>query len=306
MNQPQISVIVMCGKRQGMLDRFLRSFISTQPLDKVEMIFFLPQDFNPDIPESQFSFPIQRITYSGIDYFPMLARAVESASSDTILFQENHTDLRVNVIDPLLEIIQSGNYDSVGCVIHPGSKNSITDWTAYFSHYLGWGPGHPVGPTTGILPGHNSAWKKSVLMGLGDQLPLYLQAETILYWKLAKQGHQFYFTDRFYLIHDDKMGFGEMLAESFWFGWIFADTRQKVEGWSRIKRWIYAVAVYAKPLIRLWQVCRSIPHRQSMSPFLAVMLLPTIGLNYFANAAGESIGILRRPDPAIRHYSREH
>lgn len=306
MNKPQLSVIVMCGQRQGMLERFIHSFISTQPLEKLEIIFFLPQDFNPPIPDHLFAFPVKKVTYTQTNYFTILSEAVHQAEADYIVFQENHTEVKVNVVDPLLRIMRSGNYSSLGCVICPGENNSYTDWTAYLCHYLGWGPKHPIGPTQQIMPGHNSAWKTSVLLDLEEELPLYLMAETILYWKLAKKGHQFYFTDEFYLIHDDKMRFTELLSESFWFGWIFAYTRWHVDRWSLAKRIIYAAAIYIKPLIRFWQVGKLIMQQKFIAKSKILFYLPAIFLTLVINAAGESMGVLFEVETAIRHYSREH
>src|SRR3972149_511839 len=45
------------------------------------------------------------------------------------------------------------------------------------------------GPSRNI-PGHNSAYRRDVLMALQDELPPLLQSEVLLHWRLRQQGHE--------------------------------------------------------------------------------------------------------------------
>ena len=42
------------------------------------------------------------------------------------------------------------------------------------------------------LPGHNSSYKRDVLLGYGDRLESMMESETVLHWDLRAKGHRLY------------------------------------------------------------------------------------------------------------------
>jgi hypothetical protein len=50
---------------------------------------------------------------------------------------------------------------------------------------------HPVsGGSVDHLPGHNSSYKRDLLLAYGSQLDAMLEAESVLHWELLAKGHQ--------------------------------------------------------------------------------------------------------------------
>ena len=292
MNNIEISVIVLIGAKGFGLDRFIKSFLGTQPTEKIEIIFLYPDHFNYSFNQEERFARVKYLNYDRSSYFSVIEKAIKDAEADYILFQENHTTHKVNVIDALLRIANTNKYFCIGTLIYPGENMSFTDWTAYLSHYSGWGKGVKGGEQHKVIPGHNCVYKKSALLDLGDDLETYLFSDTILQWKLVEKGYKMYLTDEVYMIHDDKMTFTNLLAENFWFGWMFSYIRRKSNNWSISKRILYSILVFAKPIIRFKNMLKLPLSSYFPSKIKLLTILSAILLSFYWNALGESLGVL--------------
>ena len=306
MNVPQISVIVLVGEKGYGFNRFYSSFINTQPIEKVEIIFILPESTLFECPEKEKFSAYKEIRYTHTNYFNKIKQAVEECSAEYILFQESHTDLKVNVIDSFLKYAVNNQYACIGCLMYPGEDMSFTDWVAYLGHYSGWGPGTKGGSDVNFVPGHNCVYKKSHLIELGKDLEIYLYADTIIQWKFLEKGLKLYLIDEVYMIHDDKMTFWNLLTENFWYGWIFSYARSRMHHWSIAKRLLYAVLVYVKPLIRIKNYLKTPLDNYSISKGKRLPAFFAILFSYYWNALGESFGVIFGDKLAAKKFSEAH
>lgn len=64
-------------------------------------------------------------------------------------------------------------------------------WADLFIGYSPW-----LAPSSSreaeFLPGHNTSYKRAVLLEYGDQLDSMMQAETVLHWNLRSKGHHLF------------------------------------------------------------------------------------------------------------------
>jgi GT2 family glycosyltransferase len=306
MKDIDLSVIVLIGAKAFGLERFFKSFLATQPTEKIEIILIYPEGFRLSFNQDGQFACVTRRSYSKNDFFQVIKQAVKNAKGDYVLFQENHTALQVNIIDTLLRYIQTDRYACIGTLVYPGESMSFTDWVAYLGHYAGWGPGTKGGDDHQNVPGHNCVYKKSALLDLGEELDLYFYADSIIQWKFLEKGLKLYLTDETYLIHDDKMTFGELLLENFWYGWIFSYARRRANNWGRGKRLFYSVAVFAKPLIRFRHLLKKPLNNYPITGSRLPAILAAILLNYYWNALGESCGVLFSEKLALRKFTEVH
>lgn len=306
MKEIDLSVIVLIGARAYGLERFLKSFLATQPTEKLEIIFIYPEGLPFSFHQDERFGGVIRMTYGPKDFFAVIKKAIEIAKADFILFQEAHTDLKVNVIDTFLRLIQTNQYACIGSLVYPGEGLSFTDWVAYLGHYSSWGPGTKGGDGHTNIPGHNCVYKKSALLDLGNQLEVYFYADSIIQWKFLEKGLKLYLTDETFLIHDDKMTFSELLVENFWYGWIFSYARRRANNWGWGKRLFYSVAVFAKPLIRLRSLLKIPLRNYPIAGSRLPAILAAVLLNFYWNALGESFGVLFSDKLALQKFSGVH
>ncbi len=306
MKEIDLSVIVLIGARAFGLERFLKSFLATQPTEKLEIIFIYPAGFPLNFHQDERFAGVVRMTYTSSDFFAVIRKAIEIAKADYILYQEAHTDLKINIVDTFLRYAKTEQYACIGSLVYPGDELSFTDWVAYLGHYSDWRPGTKPGENPDSVPGHNCVYKKSALLALGDELEICLYADTIIQWHFREKGLKLFLTDEVYLIHDDKMSFGELLAENFWYGWLFAYARRRMNRWGLGKRLLYAIFVFGKPLIRFRLLLKKSFKYYPISGGQKNTMLAAVLLNFFWNAMGESCGALFSDKTAVRKYCGVH
>jgi hypothetical protein len=64
-------------------------------------------------------------------------------------------------------------------------------WADLFIGYSPWLAPAPSREAE-FLPGHNTSYKRAVLLEYGDQLDSMMQAETVLHWVLRSKGHRLF------------------------------------------------------------------------------------------------------------------
>ncbi|HQJ73951.1 MAG TPA: hypothetical protein PKW14_00030 [Bacteroidota bacterium] len=306
MNKPEISVITFIGERAFGFNRFYDSFIKTQPLDKIDMIFISPYNFSFDFYDMDKFNSFRIIKYIGEDYFKIIKEAIKGSYADYILFQENHIFHEVNIIDTLLNYIKKEEFAGVGCLVSPGDKMSIIDWVGYLTHYLLWQKGTKGGEHFTMIPGHNSIYKKNILLSFYDKLEYFLYSDTVMQWKLLDEGYKLYLTDEVYLIHDDKMSFSNLLFENFYNGWLFSYARRKINDWGILKNITYSFLIFGKPLLRMYSYLKTPKNQYNFSLSKRIIFFFLVTLSYFINALGESLGCYCSDKPVLKIITKVH
>lgn len=292
MTNVELSVIVMIGEKGFGLERFLNAFINTQPTEKIQIILIYPEATEIVLDQNARFASVRHLKYGKGDYFKVVKQAIEQAEADYILFQEAHTYLKVNIIDAFLRYIHTDRYVCIGSLVYPNDNLSFWGWVSYLENYSMWSPGTKGGEEHEHIPGHNCVYKKSALLDFGNDLEIYLYADSMMQQSFRERGMKLFIIDETYLIHDNKLTFTEQLAENFWYGWLFAYARRTMNHWGPGKRLLYSVLVFGKPLIRFTSLVKKPLGNYSMPGHWKPAILMAILVNYYWNALGESCGAL--------------
>jgi len=145
------------------------------------------------------------------------------------------------------------------------------------------------------LPGHNSAYKRDLLLGFGDRLEQFLEAESLLHWHLREQGYRLYLEPRAKTHHLNLSRLPSSLALRYHCGHMFAGMRAKA--WPIPQRFAYAAGAPLILLIRLARIIRQL-HRPGRRQDLVPRLLPLLLLFLAVDAGGEFMGYLFGPGRA--------
>ena len=125
------------------------------------------------------------------------------------------------------------------------------------------------------LPGHNTAYKRDILLSYGDRLNEMMEAESVLQWDMRRKGHRLYLQPAARVAHTNFSRWGPWAVIQFHCGRIFAATRSA--NWSLAKRMVYFFASPLIPLVRfvrIWKYSRRIASAQQHGAgvYLALML----------------------------------
>jgi hypothetical protein len=174
----------------------------------------------------------------------------------------------------------------VGPTVRNGNPATMLSWANLLLEYGPWLDPADAGPAE-HLPGHNSSYKRDLLLAYGDELPRRMEVETMLQQDLASRGHTLLRTADAWTSHLNFSVFLPSLALRFLGGRLFASGR--AHHWTAGKRAMYTLAAPLIPLVRLRRVLRTmgrVPEQRALLP----RILPMLGLTLLVDAAGELVG----------------
>jgi hypothetical protein len=218
---------------------------------------------------------------------PARARAIREASASVVAFAEDHCFPRPDWAEALIAAHQ-GPHAAVGPAVYNANPETATSWADLYLGYGRWlGPGRRR--EVELLPGHNSSYKRDVLLNYGDELDQLMEAETVLLWDLRRKGHTLLFEPAARVEHINFSSFKVFIDVQWHLGRVFAATR--AAHWSLLRRVGYALAAPAIPFIRLSHTVRAAASNGSSRRRL-VATLPLIGAALLVDFAAQATGAL--------------
>jgi hypothetical protein len=187
----------------------------------------------------------------------------------------------------------------IGPELSNGNPASLLSWANFLIEYGEWCAPAPAGPR-GHLPGHNSAYARDLLLALGDALPDWLDAESLLQWHLRAAGHELRLAPEARTAHHNFSLLGPSLRLRFQAGRMFAGARRRP--WTTARRWVYACGAPAIPWVRLWRILREL-RRPGRPTELLPRLLPVLAFLLAVDAAGEWAGYLAGQGDSVRYIT---
>lgn len=189
---------------------------------------------------------------------PSAAQAVRAASAKLVAFAEDHSFPEPTWAAALIEA-HRGPWAAVGPLIVNANPATATSWADFFLGYGSWIDPIRCGERTS-LPGHNSSYKRSVLLAYGDRLGVMLEAETVLHWDLRRKGLRLCQSAAARTRHTNFSLLGSFALACFLNGRAFAATRAM--DWSVGRKTVYALASPLIPLVRFWKTFRDRPRTE--------------------------------------------
>ena len=228
---------------------------------------------------------------TGPMYSTAEARAigVQAATSPIVVFTEDHSFPERKWAEALIRAHQQP-WAVVGPAVINANPLSPVSCANFLIEYSEWMDPAPDGPAR-HLPGHNSAYKKDLLLRYGDQLGKLLEAESVLQWDLIACGHQLFLETSAKTRHMNFSLFSPTILLRLQSGRLFAFTRSK--HWSPQHRLIYIAGSPMIPLVRLYRILRQLQlpgRRVQQLPILLSITLILLIVDAFAEAIGYSFG----------------
>jgi hypothetical protein len=213
------------------------------------------------------------------------AAGVRRASAAVVAFTEEHSFPEPGWAAALLEAHRRP-WAAVGPAMANANPDSVVSWVDMLLAYALWLDPAPA-QVCEHLPGHNSSYKRGLLLAYGERLPELLESETVLHWELRAQGHQLYLEPAARTRHLNFSLPGPGLRAQLHSGRVLAATR--VREWSTARRLLYCAGAPIIPLVRLRRIIREL-RRPGRPSRLLPRLLPALVLWLGASAIGELLG----------------
>lgn len=217
-----------------------------------------------------------------------IGAGIRAARAPVVALAEDHCFPEPDWAAALVGRHRGGDVSAVGPVFRNANPGTLISWCDFV---IGYGPWIVPGPTGDqpFLAGHNSSYRRSVLLELGPRLDELLGAETVLHQELRRRGHRLVVEPAARAAHTNFARLRSWMPVQYLSGRVFASERAR--GWSSARRVLYAVASPLIPLLRFVRAARHL--RRSAGPRPSLLRVgPLLGLGLAADGMGQLVGYL--------------
>lgn len=212
--------------------------------------------------------------------------AIRKASADIVLFVEDHSfPTRADWAERFIKAHSMG-HAAVGPRMVNANPSSSTSWANIAIEYGQWLNIADAGEVD-QLPGHNSSYKRDVLLRYGDDLSEMLEAEWVLHNALRASGETLWIDPDISTAHLNFSIFRSALNLHFLEGRMFAASRAL--SWGPLRRLTYALAFPLIFLVRFLRIANCILRNDQARPQI-LRTSPVLVIFLFLNSLGEGIG----------------
>lgn len=213
------------------------------------------------------------------------AAGVRAARAPVVVLAEDHAFPDPGWAEALLRA-HDGSIAAAGPVVANANPRTAASWADFVMGY-----GHWMAPCAGgavpFLPGHNTSYRRDLLLARDRTLERDLEAETVLHLEWSAGGERLVVVPGAGIAHVNFSRWGPKLRASFHHGRVFAASR--ATRWRRPRRLAFALAAPAIPVVRFARVLGQLApaERRRQVPWTAY---PALLLGLAADAAGQAAG----------------
>lgn len=285
---PALSIVLACHGDYYVIAATL-SHLRAQTLhDQLELVIVAASRKALNLPEITMAYfwgyQVVEIGHGG-----SIARAnaagVRHALAKLVALAEDHCFPEPGWAEALVRA-HDGPWAAVGPVICNANPESAISWADYLIGYGPWADPTPSGEVS-FLPGHNSSYKREVLLGFGPQLEAMLESETVFHQHLRANGQRLYLCAEARTAHVNFSRLDSWLRVQVHNGRVFAAARRA--NWSIPRRLLYAAASPLIPLVRCYRIVTALlrpgrPKRELMR------VLPILSMGLALDGFGQMLG----------------
>jgi hypothetical protein len=291
-SRPGISAVISTMSGFESIARTVKHLAAQTVRERIELLIVCPREDELKLDaEAVQGFCCHRVVEIGpfMSVATPNAAGVRAASAPVVVFCEDHAFPDPNWAESLL-IAHRGPYAVVGPAVHNANPATLTSRADCLIGYGPWlEPVKPCEPEH--LPGHNSAYKRDILLQYGDRLEEKLEAESVLHWELRARGHRLYLDPMARLAHTNFAHFGTWTSVQFHAGRSFGGARSAE--WPLWKRAIYTCGSPLIPPVRLARLLRGagrLRHPDRITPALLVVLIWGLAMDGLGQMVGYATG----------------
>jgi len=294
--------VLVAGIQRERAAMALASLVAQEGIEDAEIILVDRAEGFPDLPGSDH--PAVRMVRVPNETSFAAARvsAVQMARAPYVSFLEEHCRARQGWLKALRRAHETGPWAAVGGEVHHGNGGFGISRLIGIMNYYQWLAPTFSGERT-LLPGHNSSFRRDVLLSYGSQLESLMRADVAFFQKLVADGHRLYLESdaKFDHLHETRL-LGIAKGYFFWHRG-FGVERATVQRWSFARRALYVVAT---PLIPFYFVLKLTLQLRKLRPDLlgeALRGTPQLLFAQLAAATGQAVGLVFGPGEGEARFS---
>jgi hypothetical protein len=221
-----------------------------------------------------------------VDLAVARAAGVRGSSAPIVFIGETHSFPAPDMAELILEAFEGAEWACVVPSVYNANPRGMFSWSGCILDYGRWAAGMPAGQIESA-PVYNAAFRREVLLALGDRLSSALGQSDELGLAFAGNGQRVLFEPRARIGHANMTRLRDWLWNRFLGGNLIATNRSR--RWSATKRLVYIAGSFLIPVVLLQRLLPGI-RRTRQSQQLPPGTLLAIVLGLVLRAAGEALG----------------
>jgi len=262
-----MSVVIVTPDRYETIRKTVQHLRAQTVSDRLELVIVAPSagQLGLDDRELKDFFQFRVVEVGAISSIARAyAAGIRQASAPVVVLSEDHSFPETRWAEALIERHREP-WAVVGPAVRNANPDGLISWADFLLGYGAWLDPAPGGEID-HLPGHNSSYKRAILLDYDPELEALLEAECVLHSDLMRRGYRFYLEEAAKTAH---LNFGRV---SPWIpylvqaGRVFAAARAR--RWPLRRRMLYAGGAPLIPFVRLWRIRSDIrrPGRRKAPP----------------------------------------
>ena len=286
-----MSVVLAVRSNWGAVDRTLRHLRAQTAAARLEVVLVASADLPGEPMPAAFApfagWRVVRVPSMPFSVAHANAVGIRAAQSDIVALAEDHCFPDPGWAEALITA-HARACAAVAPVFRNANPATAVSWVDFLLGYGPWMEPAAAGPRP-FLPGHNTSYKRSVLLAYGPELDTMLESEASLHVDLCRHGHELHLEPRARVAHVNFALLWVWLPLQFHCGRLFAARRFHLQ--PRRRALLYGLAAPLIPFVRAWQVAREVS-RPGRSQTFSLRMLPVLALGLACDGAGQMIGYL--------------
>ncbi len=299
----ELSVILVVGERRDRAVGALRSLLAQNAVDRMEILLFdlAPGEEPSPLPGSDH--PAVRTIRLPPDtrFAAAKAQGVRTATAPVIAFLEEHCRAHPGWAEALLAA-HAGPWAGVGAEVHNGNPEIALSRSIEMINYQLWMAPAPRREHS-LLPGHNSSFKRGILLAYGDELEDLLRAEIVLHARLHRDGHRLLLEPTARFSHINESTLASAALGRFLWNRIYGCLRARTFHWPLGRRLFYVAATLATPFYSLARTGLFLARERPELLGRLLAGLPAIFILQLVSGLGFSLGLIAGPGDAEARFS---
>jgi hypothetical protein len=233
---PEISVVIVAGSNRRRGANALASVLRQAGIERAEVILIdTALDRFPPLAGS--AHPQVRVIQMGYEQHigAMRIYAARVARAPLVAYLEEHALAMPGWLTGILAAFRQGEWAGVAGAVVPASPKPTVGTMVSMISFDGWTE-EMVSRESDLMPGHNSAYRRDILLSLdnllslnnapaSDELEELAFIELNLQRRLRELGHKFYFDNRIKWIHLNENRIGSLFHDYFHWNVLFGQSR---------------------------------------------------------------------------------
>jgi hypothetical protein len=286
---PSLSAIVVIPDKLETVETTMDYLRKQTRAELIELVFVGPDSSKKDIEKADLT-PFHSWKFVQMEEIPSIGSGftagIFQASAPIIALTEDHSYPDQVWAESFIKAHQSP-WAVVGPSMRNGNPINAVSWADYYQAYGQWNDIQKSGKIN-TLPGHNSSYKRELLLAFGDELKVLMQAESILHRRLKQKGYEMAIEAETRTAHLNFFSWSSWIPARYYAGRQFAGTW--AYSWSWIRKFAYAIASPGIPWLRLWRTHKYVWKNHKF--FHSVKILFIILLGFIVEAYGNFTGFL--------------